>query len=91
MEVVQRSEDKMWSAFCDLTEATHTEPPASHLVVHGNWRPEDSFKAVVSNLAEAPNTEPLTSHLERSGDDEGCLETGGQVKGTCGWSYIGNF
>jgi hypothetical protein len=39
--------------------------------------PEDSFKAVASILAEGPNTEPLISHLERSGDDGGCVETGG--------------
>jgi hypothetical protein len=46
--------------------------------------PEDRLKVVVGSLAEAPNTEPLTSHLEISGKG-GCVETKGQVKGTCGW------
>ncbi len=39
----------------------------------------------MSILAEGRNTEPLISHLERSGDDGGCVETRGQVEGTCGW------
>jgi hypothetical protein len=50
-------------------------------------RPEDSLKAAVGSLAEVTNTEPLTSHLEISANDRGCVETGGQVEGTCGWPY----